>query len=737
MAKVLSWTLLGAVSIGAMNSAAFAQDASIDGEAIQGTVLDGIIVTLGKSTEAAIDALAGSTSIDRETIDTQFQPDKISDVLRTIPGVTTQETPRDTAIAVNIRGLQDFGRVNVLVEGARQNFQRSGHSANGVFYIDPEMIKRVDVTRGPTATIYGSGAIGGVAAFELIDADDILRAGEYAAGELRTRYGTNGNSKLASGTAAARVGNFDIVSQVNGRWSDDYEDGSGNVVQGSNDETDSRMVKMRFRPADGHQITGTLVDYNSLFVDQTESGGGLFDTEVGNTQYTLGYTFQSPTNPLIDFSSKIYRNETDLGQTRLTGSTANFFTLDSFPGATALSCTVVRTSGPPLAGQTCYRGTEVVAVGSERSFSAVTDGFDVFNTSRFDLPANSSLALTYGVDGFRDVVTTTDPSGSGDEFTPSGERNIYGAFVQANLKFWSIFELIGAVRYDNYELSGGAINVQDDQISPKATLGVTPIDGVTFYATYAEAFRAPALTETLMTGLHPGSANFLIRPNPELRPETAENIEAGVNLKYDNVVTSGDAFRAKATAFRNEIADFIDQVFVEGPIAGLLLSQPFGPPRFSPYFLDDFVQYQNISNALIEGVEFEAYYDARSWFMGIGAHHIRGTNEDTGAGLFSIPADQLTLTVGFRALDEKLTAGTRVRIVGEQDRFIEGDTAATQHADAYNVVDLFAQYEANENLILNANIDNLFDETFRQHLDQFNSPGFNARVGLTMRLGAQ
>ena len=30
---------------------------------------------------------------------------------------------------VNVRGLQDFGRVNVLVDGARQNFQREGHSA--------------------------------------------------------------------------------------------------------------------------------------------------------------------------------------------------------------------------------------------------------------------------------------------------------------------------------------------------------------------------------------------------------------------------------------------------------------------------------------------------------------------------------------------------------------------------------------------------------------------------------
>lgn len=76
------------------------------------------------------------------------------------------------------------------------------------------MIKRIDVTRGPTSTIYGSGAIGGVAAFELLDADDILMPREYAAVRTRIRYGTNGNSRLGSATGAVRVGNFDVLGQL-------------------------------------------------------------------------------------------------------------------------------------------------------------------------------------------------------------------------------------------------------------------------------------------------------------------------------------------------------------------------------------------------------------------------------------------------------------------------------------------------------------------------------------------
>jgi hemoglobin/transferrin/lactoferrin receptor protein len=130
-------------------------------------------------------------------------------------------------------------------------------------------------------------------------------------------------------------------------------------------------------------------------------------------------------------------------------------------------------------------------------------------------------------------------------------------------------------------------------------------------------------------------------------------------------------------------------------------------------------------------------YDARAWFAGIAAHRIRGTNEDTGEGLYSIPADRVVLTAGFRALDQRLTAGSRVHFVAAQDRLPAAfaGSAVVLPSEAYTLVDLFAQYEISENATLNLNIDNLFDVNYRQYLDQQNSPGLNARMGLTVRFG--
>lgn len=671
-----SWALRLSISASALAIAS----ASASAQTVQ---LDGIVLTFSKMAESAIEALSGSSAIDKDQLDQQFQPDSVSQFINTIPGVSsTQSGASDPAQSINIRGLQDFGRVNVLVEGARQNFARSGHGANGAFYFEPEMLKRVDVTRGPTSTIYGSGAIGGVVAFELLDADDILMPGEYAAVRTRTRYGTNGNSKLGSATGAVRVGNFDVLGQLNGRWSDDYDDGAGVTIPDTGDTTKSGLLKARWELVPGHKLAGTFIDYHSEFVDNVD--GAKRDTTLENQQYTLGYTFSRPDIPLVDFSAKAYKNTTNLKQIRINASPYD-------------------------------------PAGSRRSFEVETTGFDVFNTSRFDF-GNTKVAFTYGGDAFEDQVVT---SGYGTELTPSGRRTASGAFAQGKVTFFDTLDIIAALRYDHYELKGGDVHSEGDRVSPKITAGITPFNGVTIFATYAEGYRAPAITETLIEGTHSPPATFPLLPNPDLKPEVAHNLEGGINIKRDNVLSSNDMFRAKLVAFQNKVDDYIDAVYEFGAYP------PFG---FA-------LKYENIQKATIEGIELEAFYDTRLWFVGLGAHRIRGKNDDTGAPLATIPADQVTLTLGMRAFDEKLVAGTRVRFVAAQERVPVPPPTSPDipwlATAGYTVVDLFGEYQLNENATINVNIDNLFDKEYRQYLDLENSPGFSARVGLTMRLGVQ
>ena len=161
-------TLLAGSALVALSSAAVAQEE---------TKLDLITVIIGKVKQSLQDAVGGVSVATRKDLE-QHGSSSVSDVLAPMPGVSTEENANDPAQAVNVRGLQDFGRVAVTIDGARQNFQRTGHNADGMFYFEPEMMQQVTVTRGPVANVYGSGAIGGVVSFETIDSLSFLKEGK-------------------------------------------------------------------------------------------------------------------------------------------------------------------------------------------------------------------------------------------------------------------------------------------------------------------------------------------------------------------------------------------------------------------------------------------------------------------------------------------------------------------------------------------------------------------------------
>ena len=155
--------------------------------------LDTITVAASKTEERAIDALAPVSVVTLEQIQ-GLQPNRLADIFYNVPGVSFQDRGDDPATAINIRGLQDFGRVAVVVDGARQNYQRTGHFANGSFFLDPELVGGVDIVRGPTANIYGSGAIGGVVSFRTKNINDVVRPGERWGVDMTGSYGTNKGS---------------------------------------------------------------------------------------------------------------------------------------------------------------------------------------------------------------------------------------------------------------------------------------------------------------------------------------------------------------------------------------------------------------------------------------------------------------------------------------------------------------------------------------------------------------
>src|SRR5690606_10214229 len=130
-----------------------------------------------------------------------------------------------------------------------------------------ELLKSVTVVRGPTGNSYGSGAIGGVVAFETIDADDVLRDDEKWAISNRTGFESNGKGLFSGLQMATRFSDaFEVVGGVVYRNSKDYENASGQDVPYTAQKPISGLAKATFRPADGHEVAISGMHYDNNYL---------------------------------------------------------------------------------------------------------------------------------------------------------------------------------------------------------------------------------------------------------------------------------------------------------------------------------------------------------------------------------------------------------------------------------------------------------------------------------------
>jgi hemoglobin/transferrin/lactoferrin receptor protein len=494
---------------------------------------------------------------------------------------------------------------------------------------------------------------------------------------LKTRFGTNHNQLMEHAEVAAKISEaFDVLAAGTWNKQPNYLDGNGNVVNLSADELISGLAKVRYRPKEGEELTLSALRFQDNY-DVGQFSRTVKATTAKTGTYSANYRWEAPDNDLIDLRSNAYYTTTRTDQVIAEDRDDKFPEHDS-------------------------------RVGEKRWYEIATFGGDARNTSTFDT-GSMQHNVTYGADFYRDAA---DSAGFDSETTPPGTRWVYGAFAQDRIVFGK-FEVIPALRYDGYDLTAGKIDNGGERFSPKITAAVSPWDPVTFFTSYAEGLRAPTLTESLINATHPGAANFKFLPNPRLKAEVAHEIQAGVNLRFDNVATEGDQFRAKLVGYRNIVDHYIELtpvVLKTGEVAQ---------------------QYQNIAAGELWGAEVEGTYDMDTVFVGLSGTYVRGINAKTGERLSSIPASRIIGTVGGRLMDGQMEMGMRIsRVAGVED---PGPNSIYPPTEPYTTVDLFASAKINDRLSLALNVDNLLDVNYKQYLNVLESPGRNAKFTATLR----
>lgn len=699
MAKRL-WglTTIAAASIVAGQTAA-QSDAVEDGSAGQEAVdlppitLETVSVTATRNPIDAFEYPGMVSVINREEIQRR-QASTADDILKWVPNVEFYGGPRRTGEVPSIRGFEG-PEVIVTLDGARQNFE-AGHDSG--LFVDPSLLREVEVLRGSASSLYGSGGMGGVIALRTVRADDFLAPGETAGVRVGAGYQSVNREKHEVVTAYGKpTDGLDLVGSVTKRDSGSIELGGGDKLNRTDDDIISGLAKAGYQFAEHHHIEGSFQRFDNDAEEpnnaQGAGGDNMVDKDIQSDNWRVSYSYDDPSNQVVNLDVTTYYTSTSVDELRLDDNG----------------------SGP--AGELLEREVDTI-------------GFRLDNRSQLTLGNDVGVLFTYGAEAYRDEQEAS-ADGADRDSVPDAETAFAGAFGQAEVRISEPFGtvpgdllIIPGVRFDRFTSSSEDSEDNEDQaVSPRIGVSYLPTDWSLLFANYGTAFRAPTINELYPSGEHfriPVGAGVTNRfvPNPDLKPQRTRTFEFGGGLDFDDVLQQGDRFRIKASHFRTEGEDFID----------LSVNQPsvfVDCNPFIPGACDGTTTSDNVADAKLWGNEVEATYENRRIRLAVGFSTLDGEDEDTGDPLGVLTPPQLTTDLAFKLPEVDSVVGWRMLAADEFDEV----TDESDRRPGYAVHDLYYSWSPRggvlDGLRVDLGIDNLFDKDYARVYTGANEPGRN------------
>jgi len=651
--------------------------------------LDTMTVVATRTERELFTTPAAVSRLDAADID-EIQPYGYNDLFETLPGIVVQGGPRRIAEEPAIRGFQDE-QVVIRIDGTRQSFNQAHR---GRFLLDPDLLKSIEVQRGAASAAYGSGALGGVFDIQTKSGRDFTADQDGFGARFKLAYQSNGEEFGSFNTLFAQYGELDFIgSFVYRDVGEDLRDGDNNPILASQDELTNGFIKLGWQPGTDQRLEYAfeLFDNEGLNppnANETATATNLVDRDTERRNHRLRYQWNPSDIDWLDLQVVAYRNEIDVNEFRLAD---NRFDSTDF----------------------------------------VTEGIELFNTSRFDLGLAAPVALTWGVEFYQDKQRGTRDGDDRLQF-PDARVDYSAAYVQAELQLTRQLSLIPGLRYDSFDYQADTFttNRNDNKVTPKVALGFEASRNWYFWSEYAQAFRAPSLTELFADGVHfvvplaPGQVvvNEFV-PTPELQPESAEQVQLGARYRYQGLFTRSDEFSIEFTAFHSDVDDFVDQfvVFISG--------EPAFDPFTQTLVFPGITSNRNI-NARFRGIETEMRYDSGSMFAALSLSLLDARQRNSDDRLASTPPDQASLRAGVRLLDRRLTLGGEWIVASDRDN-VPDDAIVTA---GYGKLDLFTSWTPGSGLLrgfeMRFNVDNLLDKNFRIHPNGINQPGRSFRLSL-------
>ncbi|MDF0606130.1 TonB-dependent hemoglobin/transferrin/lactoferrin family receptor [Neisseriaceae bacterium TC5R-5] len=684
-------------------------------------------VTADRSSKPLAQAAPSSSVISRKQLDAQLSRD-IAQAIKYEPGVEVANDPsRRGNAGYTIRGI-DGNRILMLLDGVRLPEAYAGGGANsgavsGRDFVELETLRRIDIVKGPSSSLYGSDAIGGVVGYHSKTVDDFVAAEEGIGGSIKGFGATADNSwgsSMGFGIKGQRSDAMLLYTQRNGhatrnQGDEDSRSTSRTTPNPQNWHSTSLLGKLGFTSQSQQRLELTLEHYRRTS-----------DSDLLNTL--------SPTLLQQQASDRVQRDLLALGwEARQLG---------------AFERLAIKVSQQKLDNgddSSEWRSGNLRRQ-SEYNFEQTLSGLSLEAEQRFKT-GDTTQQLLWGLDVNRTdssrprTKTQYNADGSsthiiGGEVFPSktfpdSRSQRLGLFIQDEIKFSNSLTVSPSLRWDRYTMTpqpdqafanGNPQNYsipafKDSAFSPKLGISLPFNDHYTSFWQFSSGFKAPPFDDANMAFTN-SVQRYQVIPNAALQSEHSHGLEWGLKGQWQ-------LFDFTATSYYNRYRDFIDLAYL-GKTNGL-----------------DTYQYQNIGAVTIKGVEGRATWRfATGWQAMANLAYSHGQDTQHDQALATIAP--LSATLGLRYDRAAYGGEAFLRLVKANTRLpaLTGRNTTPFKAPGYAALDLTAYWKPARETTVRAGLFNVFDQKYWRAadvrgksssdpaLDLFTQPGRNLSASI-------
>jgi hemoglobin/transferrin/lactoferrin receptor protein len=667
-------------------------------------IAEELIVIASRMPTLASDVIGSVESISSEELEAQMV-NSLEQIVRYIPGVSAHNESqygRSLTEDVHIRGIH--GGAIFLIDGIRISDSYTGYGRDTV---DVDLLKKVEIMKGPSSVEYGSDGLAGTIAYFTKDPTDLVNDGKYLS--VTTNYIEKNKQEKVNLLAAYDKGNTNGLIQLVDRSLEEtklHEDFSlkSNPMEG---DQQSIFAKLNVELSNKSKLTfiADLQEWESEWAINSEKGFIYFptprsissssgDDEGSRERYSVTLDISNE-NGLYDTASlSYYTQETEQSQITIQNQVSFFGGMQAAP--------------TPTMRVRDFDFNQSVNGFAFEAFKSIGDhqmvyGIDIEDTETERPRMLTEINLLTGI-----PTNIVDGETYPNKTFPDSETKRKAIFFNDRVNFSDTSILNIGFRYDDYELnvspdillSNANIlnyqinNTEDSAISFKLGYLKDIAENLTGFIQYAEGFKAPDY-ETSNTVFTNYLYYYTVIPNPNLKSEESDTIEIGLR-------SYGEEDAWELAVYKSEVEGFIHPEVV-GFNRGLGI-----------------YQYQNAENVEIRGIEFDYERTLTNQLsfklaLALSSGDLFEGNEKH--PLPEIDPKELILGLNWNSINDKLALQALLTVAGKskdnlEEVCVNNSCSPRVQTSGYGLLDLFATYRQNESLEFRFAIENATNKKY-------------------------